>query len=123
MHTSVIVIHDTNNRYNYDSVRAWFAESGLEAYEAVDLFDAIDKISDFTTTVCPDVYLVKVLPGSQQDRMIPEFELGFGLLLFLRVLFRTRGVASGAPGTGEVLVHQRDRGVHAVGVELQENRE
>jgi hypothetical protein len=78
MHTSVIVIHETNNRYDYESVRAWFASSGLEACEAADLFDAIDKMSDFTNVGCPDVFLVKVLPGSQQDKMAHEFETSLG---------------------------------------------
>jgi hypothetical protein len=74
MNTSVIVIHDTNHRYDYESVKDWFASSTFEACEAADLFDAIDKMSDFTNIGCPDVYLVKVRPGSQQDRMIQEFD-------------------------------------------------
>jgi hypothetical protein len=57
-------------------VRAWFDNSDLEACEAADLFDAIDKMSDFTNIGCPDVYLVKMRPGSQQDRMIHEFDVG-----------------------------------------------
>lgn len=74
MHPSVIVIHDTNDRYDYESVRQWFASSSLQTYEAADLFDAIDKMSDFTATGCPDILLVRVRPGSQQDRMIGEFD-------------------------------------------------
>ena len=77
MNTSVIVIHDTNSRYDYDSVRAWFASSELEAREAADLFDAIDKMSDFTDIGCPDVFLVKVRPGSQQDRLVREIDASF----------------------------------------------
>ncbi|MCC6327546.1 MAG: hypothetical protein IT174_03445 [Acidobacteria bacterium] len=76
MHPSVIVIHDTNDRYDYESVLQWFAGSSLQTYEAADLFDAIDKMSDFTATGCPDVLLVRIRPGSQQDRMICEFETG-----------------------------------------------
>jgi hypothetical protein len=74
MNTSVIIIHDTNNRYDFDSVRDWFASSDLEACEAADLFDAIDQMSDFTEIGCPDVFLVKVRPGSQQDKLIREFD-------------------------------------------------
>lgn len=74
--SSVIVIHDTNNRYDYDSVKKWFAASDFRTCEAADLFDAIDKMSDFTGFVCPDVFLVKVRPGSQQDKMVKEFGSG-----------------------------------------------
>jgi hypothetical protein len=74
MNTSVIVIHETNHRYDYESVKDWFDNSDFEACEAADLFEAIDKMSDFTNRGCPDVYLVRVRPGSQQDKMIREFE-------------------------------------------------
>lgn len=40
----------------------------------MDLFDAIDKMSDFTATDYPDILLVRARPGSQQDRMIGEFD-------------------------------------------------
>lgn len=77
MNTSVIVIHETNNRYNYESVREWFAASDLEACEAADLFDAIDKMSDFTEVALPDVFLVKVQPGSGQDILLREVDANF----------------------------------------------
>lgn len=77
MKTSVIVIHDTNNRYDYESVVEWFAGSKLEAYEAADLFDAIDQMSDFTEVGCPDVFLVKLRPGSQQDMLLHEVGASF----------------------------------------------
>jgi hypothetical protein len=76
MNTSVIVIHETNDRYDYESVRDWFASSDFEVCEAADLFDAIDKMCDFTGTGGADVFLVKLRPGSQQDRLIREFDAG-----------------------------------------------
>lgn len=77
MNTSVIVVHDTNSKYDYESVRAWFDRSDMEACEAADLFEAIDKLSDFTDLGCPDVFLVKIRPGSPQDRLVKEFDTGF----------------------------------------------
>lgn len=77
MNTSVIVILDSNNRYDFDSVKDWFDNSDLDAREAVDLFDAIDKMSDFTDVGCPDVFLVKVRPGSQQEKLVREFDRNF----------------------------------------------
>ncbi len=74
MNTSVIIIHETNCRYDYESIWNWFASSELEAREAADLFDAIDKMSDFTDIGCPDVFLVKLRPGSQQEVLIREFD-------------------------------------------------
>lgn len=80
MNTSVIVIHETNNRYDYESVRDWFASSDFEACEAADLFEAIDKMSDFTEIVSPDVYLVKMRPGCQQDRLLLDVDANFDRL-------------------------------------------
>lgn len=80
MNTSVIVVHDTNSRYDYESVREWFETSDLEACEAADLFDAIDRMSDFTEVVLPDVFLVKVRPGSQQDKLLREVGANFDCL-------------------------------------------
>ena len=69
--STVIVVHDTNLHYDYDSVRNWFASSDFNACEAIDLFDAVDAISDFTNPIGLDVVLVRMKPGSQLDR-IPE---------------------------------------------------
>lgn len=95
MNPSVIIIHDTNHRYDYESVKNFFASSDLEAFEAADLFEAIDKLSDFTDFCCPDVFLVKVHPGSKQDMMVHEFD---ELMIYVDVPI---AVLSDAAGKGE----------------------
>jgi hypothetical protein len=73
--SSVLVIHETNNRYDYESVRSCLKANDFVTDESSDLFDAIDKFSDFTAKG-PEgvVYLVKVRPGSQHDRLITQLD-------------------------------------------------
>lgn len=73
--SSVLVVHETNNRYDYESVRSCLNANHFVTDDSSDLFDAIDKFSDFTVKG-PEgvVYLVKVRPGSQHDRLIAQLD-------------------------------------------------
>lgn len=68
--STVIVIRETNQRYDYDSVKSWFDRSAFRAYEANDLFEALDTVSDFTSSISPDIVLVRMEPGPQLDTII-----------------------------------------------------
>ena len=71
--SSVLVIHETNNRYDYESVRSCLRANDFVTYESADVFDAIDRLSDFTAMGSEGtVYLVRVRPGSQHDRLIAQ---------------------------------------------------
>jgi hypothetical protein len=65
--STVIVIRETNRKYDYDSVKSWFASSAYNACEANDLFEALDCVSDFTNFDSPDIVLVRMEPGPQLD--------------------------------------------------------
>lgn len=79
--SSVLVVHDTNNRYDYESVRSCLKANDFVTDESVDFFEAIDKLSDFTSTGSEGtVYLVKVRPGSQHDRLIAQLRENSAIL-------------------------------------------
>ena len=65
--STVVIVHENNEKYDYDSVKNWFELSAYNACEANDLFDAIDTASDFTSASGPDVLLVCMRPGPQLD--------------------------------------------------------
>ena len=67
--STVVIIHENNQKYDYASVRNWFARSAYNACEANDIFDAIDTASDFTSPAGPDIVLVCMRPGPQLDRI------------------------------------------------------
>jgi len=71
--STVLVVYDTNQRYDLESVRRWFAESNLNIDEASDFFDAIERISDMTIPSSPDVILLKLHPGSKASTLIKQF--------------------------------------------------
>jgi hypothetical protein len=65
--STVLVIRETNRKYDYDSVKSWFAGSTYIASEAGDLFEALETVSDFTNFESPDIVLVRMKPGPQLD--------------------------------------------------------
>lgn len=67
--STVIVVQDGNLNYDYESVKSWFDSSDFNACEAVDIFDAIDAISDFTSPNGPDVVLVRTGSSSQLEQI------------------------------------------------------
>ena len=82
--STVLVVYDTNQRYDLESVRRWFAESSLNIDEASDFFDAIERISDMTIQSSPDVVLLKLHPGTKASALISQFNSaldGFDLSL------------------------------------------
>jgi hypothetical protein len=64
---TVVIIKETNRKYDYDSVKHWFDLSSYNACEADDLFEAFETASDFTGRTAPDVVLVCMKPGPQFD--------------------------------------------------------
>jgi hypothetical protein len=56
-------------------------------------------------------------------RRASALELCFDVFLFLREVVGTRCVASTSPGTLQIPVHLGDERMHAIGIELEEDRE
>ena len=76
--STVLVVYDTNQRYDFDSVRKWFEASALNIGEASDFFDAIECVSDMTIQSSPDVILLKLHPGTKASALIKQFNSALG---------------------------------------------
>src|SRR5437773_2579178 len=56
----VILLMDKASSGERGTVRQWFENSRFSTFEAANVFEALDEISDFTIEACPDVVLVNV---------------------------------------------------------------
>jgi DNA-binding response OmpR family regulator len=58
-HPGVILLTQNLSSADLGSVRAWFEESEFNLCEASDVFQAIERLSDFTEASRPDVVLLE----------------------------------------------------------------
>lgn len=56
----VIVLMDKETSSDHSVIRQWFEDSRFSTYEASNVFEALEEISDFTIEYRPDVVLVDV---------------------------------------------------------------
>ncbi len=78
----VLLVYESNERYDYDSVRQWFSDSRFNSYEASDVFEAIEELSDFTMQHYPDVILLKISAKANEYSMIRQVAIESGLSNF-----------------------------------------
>ena len=69
----LLLVYGSNTIYDYDSVCKWFEDSPFNSYEASDVMEALEEISDFTVQSPPDVILLKIEAGSNQCAEIKHF--------------------------------------------------
>ncbi len=58
--TSVILLLDGKTGDDNVFIKEWFEKSRFSTYEAVDVFQAFEELSDFTMRCRPDVILIEV---------------------------------------------------------------
>lgn len=58
-HPGVILLTQNLSSSDLSSVRAWFEESDFKLCEAANVFQAIERLSDFTQSYRPDVVLLE----------------------------------------------------------------
>ena len=56
----VIVLMDKETSGDHKEIRQWFEDSRFDTFEASNVFEALEEISDFTIKSRPDVVLVDV---------------------------------------------------------------
>src|SRR5438093_1518566 len=56
----VILLMDKASSGERGTIRQWFQNSRFSTFEAANVFEALEEISDFTIEACPDVVLVDV---------------------------------------------------------------
>lgn len=56
----VIVLMDKETLTDHSMIRQWFEDSRFSTFEASNVFEALEEISDFTIECRPDVVLVDV---------------------------------------------------------------
>ena len=93
----VLLIYDTNKRYDYETVQQWFHDSQFHSYEASDVFEAIEELSDFTIQHHPDVILLKISSRAKEYSMIRHVAGECGLSDFKIPI----AVLSDTPGSDE----------------------
>jgi len=59
-HTPVIVLMDKETAGEHSQIRRWLEDSRFATFEASNVFDALEQLSDFTIKSRPDVVLVDV---------------------------------------------------------------
>jgi DNA-binding response OmpR family regulator len=59
-HAPVIVLMDGQTSGDQSEIRRWFESSSYSTFEASNVFEALEQISDFTMSTRPDVVLVDV---------------------------------------------------------------
>jgi CheY-like chemotaxis protein len=59
-HVPVIVLMDGETSGDQTEIRQWFELSRYSTYEASNVFEALEQLSDFTMSTRPDVVLVDV---------------------------------------------------------------
>jgi hypothetical protein len=64
-HAPVLVLLEKKAVVDHDLLKQWLGANGYLASDAVDIFHALDAISDFTVRERPDVILLEV--GSLRD--------------------------------------------------------
>lgn len=73
-HLPVILLIDKDGQNRFPA-KEWLKESRFRTWEAMNVFDALEGINDFTLKNRPDVVVLNV------ESMLRDFELLVGLLL------------------------------------------
>ena len=71
-HLPVILLLEKGASANADYVRSWLHESRFLTCEAVDAFDALEELSDFTVRERPDVIILNDDPSGNQGEFLRE---------------------------------------------------
>ncbi len=58
-HPPILLLLDGSTAGDTSSIKLWFENSRYLTWEAADIFDAIEEISDFTVQNRPDVVLIE----------------------------------------------------------------
>ena len=61
-HPPILLLIDGSTAGDTNSIKLWFENSRYLTWEATDIFDAIEEISDFTVQNRPDVVLIETSP-------------------------------------------------------------
>src|SRR5215210_675715 len=69
-HPPVIVLMEKKAVVDHDLLKQWLGTQGYLAWDAADIFDALEEIADFTVRNRPDVILVEVGSLAEDFRMI-----------------------------------------------------
>jgi hypothetical protein len=68
-----------NDRQKYFFAQEWLKQSRFKTWEAVNVFDALEGISDFTLRSRPDVILLRVESVKDDFRLLSELLLNGGM--------------------------------------------
>jgi hypothetical protein len=83
-HQPVILLLDGSPSADNKFIKRWFEKSRFLTFEAGDIFDALEEISDFTMTQRPDVVLLEV-PSMRHDyqfiKKMTHSEMGLSEML------------------------------------------
>lgn len=58
--SSVIVMVEADNSNDRNDIHKWFEDSRFNVFDAINIFDALEAVSDFTVRDRPDVVLLNV---------------------------------------------------------------
>ena len=71
-HSPVILLLENTASRDSDFVKRWLLESGFLTSEAVDAFQVLEQLSDFTVRERPDVFILNVQSPSGELSSIRE---------------------------------------------------
>ncbi len=69
-HTPLLVLLEKKAVVNHDLLKQWLEVNGFLAWNASDIFDALEEMTDFTVRSRPDVILLEVGSLAEDFRMI-----------------------------------------------------
>lgn len=66
----VVLMIDRGLVADRNALAEWLSNSRFSSCDAVDIFEAIEEIADFTVRKCPDVIVLNYEPGSQNMDLV-----------------------------------------------------
>lgn len=72
-HLPILLLIDDENSIEFRKVSGWLPGTDLTIYDASNVLDAVEEMSDFTVRDCPDVILLKVGSFSKEYSAIVRF--------------------------------------------------
>ena len=69
-HPPILLLLDGSTEGHATSIKQWFENSRYLTWEAADIFDAIEEISDFTVQNRPDVVLIETSSRNKDKHFI-----------------------------------------------------